>query len=132
MKGRKTGGRVKGTPNKKTQDLLEKAEELGVDPFEILLMVAKGDWEGLGFESAKLVYFTAAGIEAEKDRITLSDRLSAASEACTYLHPKRKAVEHSGPNGGPIETRDLSKLSDDELNARLKMLMDKESPGGLN
>ena len=36
-KGIKYGGRVKGTPNKKTEALLEKCQRLGVDVFEGLL-----------------------------------------------------------------------------------------------
>lgn len=34
----------------------------------------------------------------------------------------RDKQEHSGPGGGPIQTDDLSKLSNDELRERLKIL----------
>ena len=30
------------------------------------------------------------------------------AELAQYVYPKRKAVEHSGPGGGPIETNDGS------------------------
>lgn len=67
----KTGGRTKGTPNKSTEALLEKCERLNIDPFEALLLIARdGDEE-----------------------IT---RLNALKEACSYLFPKRKAIEHTG------------------------------------
>lgn len=61
----KTSGRKKGTPNKKTQELLTVCEEMGFDPFRELLKKAQ---EG-----------------SEKCLI----------EACSYLYPKRKAIEHS-------------------------------------
>ena len=38
-----------------------------------------------------------------------------AKDAAPYMHPKLSAVAHSGPKGGPIQTVDLTKLSDDEL-----------------
>ncbi len=78
----KYGGRQKGTPNKKTVALQEIAERLDVDPFEILLLYAKGDFITLGLCG-----------------VTSSERLKAAIEAASYLHPKRKAIEHTGEMG---------------------------------
>lgn len=75
----KTGGRQKGTPNKDTSQLAQLAQQLDVDPFEILLLFASGDFMSLGI-----------------NEVTPDQRLKAATEACTYLHPKRKALEHSG------------------------------------
>jgi len=94
--GKKYGGRRAGTPNKKTVDLMNLARKLGVDPFEILLLVAKGSWKKLGYES---------------DQITLANRLWAAAEAAQYLYPKRKSVEHSGKDGGPIEVAQTAKIT---------------------
>jgi hypothetical protein len=37
-------------------------------------------------------------------------RFEAAKAAAPYLHPKLAAIEHSGRAGGPIETRDYSKI----------------------
>lgn len=84
-----TAGRKKGTPNKATLPLEQKALELGVDPFEILLRFAGGDWKGLGYKS-----------EAYEDGFTISPemRLKAASEACQYLLAKKKAIELSNPD----------------------------------
>ena len=93
------GGRKKGTPNKDKKKLHEKAEELGVDPFEILLLIAKGDWKGLGYVSETVSRVTKEGIEIEIGRIELRDRLNAAKEACNYIHPKRKAIEVSSDEG---------------------------------
>ncbi len=67
----KSGGRQKGSPNKKTQDLFEKCENAGVDVFDSLLE-----------------YVTQPS--------TLELRFAALKELCQYLYPKRKALEHSG------------------------------------
>lgn len=39
-----------------------------------------------------------------------------------------QVVEHSGPDGKPIESRDLSRLSEDELKVRFEELMSKALP----
>lgn len=58
-------GRRKGTPNKSTQTLSQMCEEMSFDPFKAMLTLAK---------------------EGDKDML---------KEVCTYLYPKRKAIEHS-------------------------------------
>lgn len=117
----KTGGRVRGSPNKPTQDLLQKCADLGCDPFDILQRIAMGDWEGLGYEEANFaVSFTADGNAIERERITLQDRAKAASELCQYLYPKRKALENSGSIGN--DDRPLEPLT----NAELKALLEKK------
>jgi len=40
VKGRKTGGRTKGTPNRSTQDAVEKLERLNCDPIEGMARLA--------------------------------------------------------------------------------------------
>ena len=37
-------------------------------------------------------------------------RFEAAKAAAPYVHPKLAAIEHSGPDGGPIETREISDI----------------------
>lgn len=89
-------GRKKGTPNKKTQTAMELAEKVGVDPLEILLMFAKGDWEGLGYDAkynVKKDQYT--GEEVFTDKITPDVRMNAAKEASKYIYPQRKALEGS-------------------------------------
>lgn len=92
---RKEGaGRKKGTPNKRTQVLQEKAEALGVDPFEILLLFAAGRWEALGYtEKQKVVMVTQSGMEVFDDVIDAELRQKSAADACQYLFPKRKAID---------------------------------------
>jgi hypothetical protein len=44
---------------------------------------------------------------------------------CRERWKETQAVEHSGPDGKPIETKSLSHLPDEELNARIAQLMGK-------
>lgn len=73
-----TSGKKKGTKNKKTQSLIDKAEVLGVDPFEVLLLFAKNDWRSLGYH---------------EPLIDPDTRVHAAKEACKYLYSQRKAID---------------------------------------
>ena len=86
-------GRVKGSMNKNRQVLHEKAEELGVDPFVILLLFAKGDFAALGYDKYQFKQIGENTIE----ELTISPELrqKSAKDACEYLHSKLKSVEHS-------------------------------------
>lgn len=74
--GRKTGGRVKGTPNKATVAVAERLEAIGCDPIEGMARIAMDI----------------------KTPIDLRARLY--SELAQYIAPKRKAVEHAGEGRG--------------------------------
>lgn len=92
----KSGGRQKGTPNKDKKTLEEKCLELGFDPFEILAHFAKGDWKALGYESpTRVIGYSKDHGSIEADVITPELRQSSAKEAAKYVHPQKKAVEHS-------------------------------------
>lgn len=97
----KGAGRKKGTPNKKTIDAQALADRLGCNPLEILLRFAMGDWEGLGFPDEMRILFSN-GVPYNAPYVDPEMRLKAAKDAAEYLYPKRKALEHSGPNGTPI------------------------------
>lgn len=99
--GKKTGGRKKGTPNKFTQDLHELAQEMGVNPFEVLLNFAKGDYKAL-----RLPETTAFGSPTIPPEL----RQKAAKDACEYLFPKRKAIEHTGANGADLFAQMLREI----------------------
>ncbi len=81
-------GRGKGSVSVQNRQAAEKARELGVDPFIILLHFASNNWQELGYESAK-------AIDPEL-------RVSAAKDACKYIIPQLKAVEHSSGDGTTI------------------------------
>lgn len=75
----KTGGRQKGTPNKATLEVAQKLAAWGYDPFKGMVKLATDP-------------SVAPDIQARMH-----------SELAQYIAPKRKAVEHSGPNGDAIE-----------------------------
>lgn len=97
----KTGGRKAGTPNKRTLALIERAEAIGIDPFDVLLYIAAGDWRKLGYKKGTVKAGQFGSYET--DLITLRDRMAAAAEACQYVYPKRKAIELTGAGGGPLD-----------------------------
>jgi len=96
--GQKTGGRVKGVPNKSTQDLHEIAERLECNPFEVLLHYAKGDFDALGYEEHQIMV-TKTGETVTMLTISPELRQKSAKDACEYLFAKRKAIEHTGKDG---------------------------------
>lgn len=74
---KKTGGRAKGTPNKKTQDVIDKLEELNCDPIEGMARIALEAHDNGDLPLAGNMY----------------------KELAQYVAPKRKAIEHTGQNG---------------------------------
>src|ERR1043166_5784429 len=77
--GRKTGGRQKGTPNRATTAREVAIAASGLTPLDIFLSVMR---------------------DTTRD---LAVRLYAARAAAPYGHPRRLAVEHSGPDGSPVK-----------------------------
>lgn len=98
--GSKSGGRKKGTPNKDTQTLRERAAALGVDPFEILLHFAAGNWGELGYDSPSREIPTKDGGTVTVDTISPELREKAAKDVSEYLYPKLKSIEHKGDGPG--------------------------------
>lgn len=121
-KGIKTGGRVKGVLNRDVKTLKDKAAELGVDPFEVLLLFAKEDWQALGYEGRTTQKFSPQGIEFDAYVIDPSMRLKAAAEACQYMHPKRKAVEQTVDPELLEMFKSLENKTEDELDDILSKL----------
>jgi hypothetical protein len=85
--GRKTGGRQKGTPNRRTQELLNAVERGGMTPLEYLLSVMRDE---------------AAG---------KPERLEAAKAAAPYVHARLASIEAEISN----PTRRAVEMSDEEL-----------------
>lgn len=82
-----------GSPNQFKMDAQAKAKELGIDPFEILLLFAGEKWEELGYKSPEMQKVTKDGSAVFVDRIPPELRVQAAKEAAQYILPKRKALE---------------------------------------
>ena len=85
-KGIKTGGRVTGTPNKRTIEAMQKLNKLGCDPIEGMARIAMD----------------------ESNSIEL--RAKMLSDLAPYVYPKRKTVDISSNNEGltVIVSRDKS------------------------
>jgi hypothetical protein len=73
--GERRGGRQKGTPNKVTQEIVEKLRALGCDPLEGMARIAMDP-------------------ESKPEL-----RLKAYVELAQYVAPKRKALEMTGDLG---------------------------------
>lgn len=86
-------GRKPGTLNKDKLALIEQAAQLGVDPFEFLCLVVKGDWKALGLKEIE----TNMGSHTVwlPPEVDFDKRFQAAKELCNYLHPKRQSVKVS-------------------------------------
>lgn len=93
MKGKKTGGRKKGSRNKgltETKVALAVAET-GETPLDYLLRIMRDPDAGKEW------------------------RFEAAVKAAKYVHATQAAVSHSGPGGGPIETKIIVVPAKDKL-----------------
>jgi hypothetical protein len=88
-------GRPKGSKNKTVQLVEDLVTKLNVDPLEILMLFAKGDWKALGYKSESTIAYTSAGIEYEKMTITPDHRVNAATSAVKYIYSQKKAIELS-------------------------------------
>jgi len=104
QKGHKQGkGRPKGSKNKQIMLVEDMVTKLGVDPLEVLMLFAKGDWKALGYETGSTVAYTNAGIEYEKLTITADQRVAAAGQAVKYIYSQKKAMELSSDKSAPFE-----------------------------
>jgi hypothetical protein len=81
---RPNAGRKPGKPNKRTAELQAEVAATGETPIDYMLRVMRDR-------------------SVEHDR-----RDDMAKAAAPYIHPKLAAIEHTGKDGGPIETHELS------------------------
>jgi hypothetical protein len=72
-------------PNKRTRALQEQIEASGLTPLDYMLQVMRNT------------------------KLRWQARFEAAKTAAPYVHPKL-AIEHTGKNGGPIKTQDVSDI----------------------
>lgn len=97
-KGAKTGGRQKGSRNKATVAVREAVREAmaksGLTPLNFMLDIMRGEACPEDASSAQIIAFHAL-------------RFEAAKAAAPYVHARLAAVEHTGPDGGPIEFREV-------------------------
>ena len=69
------------------------ADKMGVDPFRILLMIAAGDYKGLGYDSPTIEIVDKNGITRETERIPIAIRSTAARDVAKYMRPQLKSIE---------------------------------------
>lgn len=93
-------GRPKGSKNIKSFDAELLAKKLGVDPLEILLRMAAGDWEGLGYDNECYISEKADGSTKAGYTITPQMRADAAAQACKYFYSTKQAVQVSTADSG--------------------------------
>jgi hypothetical protein len=87
-------GRTKGFITQDRKQLMEKAKELNVDVFEILLRFAAGDWKGLGYEEpVHEIGLTQRGEPIIVERIPPELRQKSAKDAAQYILPHLKAID---------------------------------------
>ena len=90
---KKLGGKPKGYKDKKTLMVEEIVARVGVDPLEVLLKFAAGDWEGLGYDSPVYHFESADKSTSMGYVITPAIRAQAAKEAAQYIYPKKREAE---------------------------------------
>ena len=81
--GERRGGRVKGQPNKRNQETIERAAASGLLPHEFLLAVSQG----------QLV---------DDYKPTFEDHMKAALGAAPYFAPKLASTEVKGDPDNPV------------------------------
>lgn len=91
-KGKKTGGRRAGTPNK-TNARVQAAMAVAAQKIESLL--GEGAFPGKAHDFLVAVY--------KDPSQNIRDRIECAGKAVQFELPRLAAVTHSGPKGGPIE-----------------------------
>jgi hypothetical protein len=92
MKGKKTGGRVKGTPNRATVARQAEIAKSGLTPLDFMLKVMRNA------------------------KNSLEVRLEAAKSAAPYVHPKLASIDHTGKVDGTL-TVQIVRFSDDNGSA---------------
>ena len=78
--GERRGGRKIGTPNKRTQAVADTLAELGCNPIKGMAKIAMDESQPMQL------------------------RATMYRELAQYVAPKRKAVEMTGEDGGPVKT----------------------------
>jgi hypothetical protein len=108
--GERRGGRKKGVGNKAKANRTLAIQIAGVEPKAFLL-------QGLGFYQAQINAELAKGAKADQSKIAaaLAAGKDFAKDAAPYCHSRLGSIEHSGRNGGPITTLDLTKVPDEQL-----------------
>lgn len=111
--GYKSGGRVKGSLNKKSLEVKELCEKLNCSPMTVLIHICNKDAKALGYDNNIILKLGKNGEVFEEERITIKDRLSAAQFICDKLYPDVKSIELTGnSDADPIEVHHNADLKE--------------------
>lgn len=97
MKGgkREGAGRKRGIPNKASAKKAAEIAESGLTPLDFMLQIMRDEACPEDADAAVKAAFADM-------------RFEAAKAAAPYVHPRLAAVEHTGKDGGPIETKEVT------------------------
>lgn len=84
-------GRKKGTPNKKTVELMQVLEKNKFDPGEELIYLYR--------EAKKIFEFRKKNSNLVGALSAMDRMIEVAEDIAQYVYPKKKAIEHSGEVG---------------------------------
>jgi len=112
MKGKKTGGRQKGAPNKRTRDVSEKLERLGCDVIVGMATIAMNKLScGVCRGTGKTRYRTKTGAFSKRlcescygtlwEACSPELRGKMFSELAKYEYPQRRAIDVKTEQIGP-------------------------------
>jgi hypothetical protein len=80
--GKRAGaGRKAGSATRRTREIADQAAAEGITPLEVMLKAMRFHVDAKRWDEAATV----------------------AKDAAPYVHPRLAAIEHAGPEGGPIE-----------------------------
>jgi hypothetical protein len=104
-------GRPPGISDRRSRDVHGRVEALGIDPFEVLLLLAGDRWADLHPGEPEVDEV------GQRRHVPLELRLRAAKEAAAFLHPRQKAVEHAVSEAAPFAQ--YMEMSEEQLRDRL-------------
>lgn len=111
----KTKQGVLSTEDIQFKSLKATLNRLNCRPEEVLAWITTGDWQKLGLPAPTIISNDGKGGQHERPAITVEVRQKAAAELMSYMHPKLKAIEHSGELKAVAEQR----LTADEIKSIL-------------
>lgn len=82
---RQGAGRPKGSANKRTREIADRAAEEGMTPLEFMLKIMRAE--------------PPEGLQQRDELAVQAMRFEAAKAAAPYIHPRLAAVEHTGKDG---------------------------------
>lgn len=87
-------GRPKGAATRKTAEIANQAAEQGITPLEVMLASMRALWDEATDDAGAVI-----------DPAKAKEATAVAKDAAPYIHPRLQAVNHSGPDGGPLMLR---------------------------